>query len=577
MAFVHPPAQELFGDTRDPERLAEKDAAFKASIDEAFAAGLSGRSRLSTLPGGAPAIQRTQSVAEEADAFLRGLSPDAAKALGFDLNTIRQSLETNRGMLADIGKDITLSNGVGGVQPVAFDLEAPAKMLAPRPTPTRNRVPRTKGVGTSHRFKQILAFTGTPGMASVSPGFAAPSQTNWNLGGANNQFLIRPPKLGYTAADKLVPYVQMGVSDQVDWGMQFAAQGYQDIRALSQTAVLWSSMIAEDKAILYGRSPASISGYTGSGALAAPASVTATQRAAAAGEVGATGTPTVWIQVTSDAGDFGESVPCTTLASVTLTAGNVVDITVGTDAAGALGYRVYVGSGASDPGTAAHFYQGRTGYKVYTLFASTGSLLTGTATPPAADTSAANANMYDGMIPTIVSQGGGYVSRLNAALATGGSAGSEFNAAFAFLWDPGLGGILADPDEILMNGSDRKQQSQALLSGSTTQYRVEIREGQQDAMVGVMATTVVNGTTGKQVPMVVEPWMPQGNAIIPSWTLPVPDSQVSNVWEVVNVQDYMGVAWPVIQMTYDYSSYWFGALCCFAAKWNGLIQGIKRV
>jgi hypothetical protein len=34
-------------------------------------------------------------------------------------------------------------------------------MLTPRPTPLRNRIPRKKGIGTSHRVKRILGYTGT--------------------------------------------------------------------------------------------------------------------------------------------------------------------------------------------------------------------------------------------------------------------------------------------------------------------------------------------------------------------------------------------------------------------------------
>ncbi|GAC1536195.1 MAG: hypothetical protein NVS3B1_30320 [Marmoricola sp.] len=48
------------------------------------------------------------------------------------------------------------------------------------------------------------------------------------------------------------------------------------------------------------------------------------------------------------------------------------------------------------------------------------------------------------------------------------------------------------------------------------------------------------------------------------------------MWAVVNVQDYMGVQWPVSQFSYDFSSYWLGTFLCYAPAWNASITGIKQ-
>jgi hypothetical protein len=37
----------------------------------------------------------------------------------------------------------------------------------------------------------------------------------------------------------------------------------------------------------------------------------------------------------------------------------------------------------------------------------------------------------------------------------------------------------------------------------------------------------------------------------------------------------MGIDWPVNQFAFESSSYWFGALLCYAPAWNGAITGIK--
>ena len=95
--------------------------------------------------------------------------------------------------------------------------------------------------------------------------------------------------------------------------------------------------------------------------------------------------------------------------------------------------------------------------------------------------------------------------------------------------------------------------------------------------VGDVVTSLWNEVTGKRINFTVHPWLAQGNVPIISWSLPIPDSEVSNTFEVHNVQDYMAIDWPVIQHTYDTSTYWFGALVSYAPAWSGCIQGIKRV
>jgi hypothetical protein len=69
--------------------------------------------------------------------------------------------------------------------------------------------------------------------------------------------------------------------------------------------------------------------------------------------------------------------------------------------------------------------------------------------------------------------------------------------------------------------------------------------------------------------------MPQGCALIRSETLPIPDSEVSETAKVVNVQEYMSIDWPVVQFTYDSSTYQFGTLVHYAPAWSGMIAGIK--
>lgn len=91
-----------------------------------------------------------------------------------------------------LSKEWTLTSPVAtGLIP--FDLEAPAKLLTPRPTPLRNSIPRVKGQGGSRRFKVISGFTGTGtgGQTTTQPGINE-STTNAGPGGLS---YIRGPQL----------------------------------------------------------------------------------------------------------------------------------------------------------------------------------------------------------------------------------------------------------------------------------------------------------------------------------------------------------------------------------------------
>jgi hypothetical protein len=501
-------------------------------------------------------------------------SPMITKGISAEaLASVTAALDNLKAAQPDLVKDLTLTNPLStGL--VAFDLEAPAKMLTPRPTPLRNRMPRQRGFGTSHRFKTITGFTGTGtgGVGVTHPGIVDTTQTNFAPTGASQSlYYARGPKIAYAGSDTVVPYSQFSVSDEVTWSAQYAGQGYQDIRELSRTSLLYASMLLEERMLLMGRGT-----QTGfAGAMAAPTNVTLTARSAGTGETGLSGiTTNVYVQVTSDAGAFGESAP-TTVASVAATNGQVVDIKF-TDSPQALGYNVYVSTGASDPGTGSRWFMQRvagtklnaagTPAQAITL---QGALPTSGKTVPAADTSAYAAG-YDGILAYCMGSNSGYSSKLNGTFSNT-NPGVEYQNAFVSLWNS----VKADPDRILFNGADRKQLSDTLKGSTSSNYQLKITQDEVSGVtLGDVAVAVLNEVTGKRVEMEVHPWLPQGVTPIISDTLPIPDTQVSNVWSVFNVQDLMGIDWPVLQFAYESSSYWFGTFVCYAPGWNGCLSGI---
>jgi hypothetical protein len=314
------------------------------------------------------------------------------------------------------------------------------------------------------------------------------------------------------------------------------------------------------------------SGY--SGALAAP-TVTLGATNAATGQVGLAASTTFYVYVTSDAGSFGESVLSTVVSQATSSGSQVLNITVGA-VTGALGYKVYVGTttGAAN----AHFVGRFTGTTATLQGAASTNTLgnnlvfntTGTLASTISGDTSAFATGYDGILPTVLGANSGYNNAINTTFSTS-NPGVEFQNVFSSLYNS----VKADPDEILLNGADRKQLSDAIKNGSTANYRINLAQTDTgDYVGGATIGALHNEITGKLVNLTVHPWLPQGVAPVLSYTLPIPDTEVSDVWAAINVQDYMGIQWPVTQFAYEFSTYYRGTFFCYAPAWNGAVSGI---
>jgi len=541
-----PRANDLFSDVDSAKSAAVRMDEYTEVLGKAL-------SNASSVPGQAPAPDATAQL--EALVANKSMSPDAIGALNSALAAQRQAQ-------ADIVKDISLTTPLS-TSFAAFDLEAPAKLLTPRPTPLRNKLPRKKGVGTSHRVKRITGYTGTGtgGQGNIWPGI---TETTTNTFGSIAY--ERGPKISYTADDLVLPYNSYSLSDSVSFDANFSGLGYQDLRQLSSTSTLYATMLMEERMLLMSRGTAT--GY--SGALAAP-TITATARTAVTGETPISSGTKVWVKATSDAGAFGESVVSATASATPDGSTQVIDVVISAPVTGALGYKVYAGANATEPADSAKFYNGKSATRTITLqgtLATTGD----NAGNHASDTSA-YATGYDGVLATVLGPNTGYNNNINGAFSTS-NPGVEFQTVFSNLYN----NVKADPDEILLNGSDRKQLSDSIKSGSTANYRLNLTQTEAgDYIGGATIGALYNEITGKMVNLTVHPWLPQGVAPVLSYTLPIPDTEVSDVWSVFNVQDYMGIQWPVTQFSYDFSTYFRGTFVCYAPAWNGVVSGIKAV
>ena len=565
MAISQVKASDLFSDASNAKEAALRNEEFNSELNKSIGNSVTDPSAIMAIKSGAATFAQAAGdpvAVLEAAVANKSLTPDAVGALN-------NALASQRLAMQDIQKEISLTSPLS-TSFAAFDLEAPAKMLTPRPTPLRNKIARKKGVGTSHRQKQILGYTGTGtgGVGNTWPGITQSSTATF--GSINYE---RGPIISYAAQDLILPYNSYSLSDSVTFDANFSAMGYQDLRQLSSTSTLYATMLMEERMMLMARGTAS--GY--SGALSAPATVTLSSPVAATGQT-ALAAATYYVYVTANAGisssGFGESI-VSTVQSTAVASGDVLGISW-TPVTGAIGYNIYVGT---TTGTANCTFQGTAqGTSAVIQGAGTVGLTgnnfalttTGAAASRANADTSAYATGYDGILPTVLGSSSGYNNTINSTFSTS-NPGVEYQTVFYNLYN----NVKADPDEILINGADRKQLSDSIKNGSTANYRLNLTQTEAgDYVGGATIGGLYNEITGKMVPLTVHPWLPQGVSPVLSYTLPIPDTEVSDVWANYMVQDYMGIQWPVTQFSYDFSTYFRGTFFCSAPAWNGAVSGI---
>lgn len=527
------------------------------------------------------------------DAVRKSINPAFSSQFGLFLNDGGTqgglgslASEISSVLSAELGKNITIGNGSTTGSPlgsgfVPFDLVAPSRLIYPVYSPLRNKVPRVAGQGTSHRAKLVTGITGsqTGGQANkrisiseLASGSSIPSSgASWplNIPDSGNQ----------TAVDMNIPYSFFGLSESLSWLAQFAGQGFEDISALANLVLLQEFMLAEEYTMLSGTKQA----------LSTPANPTLVARTKGSAEVGLSGVTTnVFVKVTAK-NYFGETMAQSSGASVAATNGQVVDVTI-SPVRGAYQYNIYVTTG----GSAGTYYLMAPNVGA-TMFTLQGAIPGSGTTVPTADTGTASSTDYEGWLSVLDGHAvtdasvypsgfsGSYVNKsVNSTL----THTVLFNALDA-MWNgsalnnsalSGATGFRADPAELVGEGSDiARLADEVIASGANTNYRLFLSSDEVGGVrTGAAVSEIQNPITRNILRVVVHPWLTQGSAFLNSYTLPMSWSNVSNVWENVMVQDYLSINWPVIDATFRYSIYMYGALVCYAPQYNGVIQGLQQ-
>jgi hypothetical protein len=106
------------------------------------------------------------------------------------------------------------------------------------------------------------------------------------------------------------------------------------------------------------------------------------------------------------------------------------------------------------------------------------------------------------------------------------------------------------------------------------QFRIQQSEV-ANVTAGIGVGAVVNPITRSVPEIVVHPYLPQGNALLMSYTLPQTQNNLGNVVEMVMVQDYAQIGWPVIDPTFRQSILRYGTFFMPAPQYCALLQGLQ--
>ena len=555
MALSTPSVDQLFGGLPASQRLARFEAyksAMSTKITENLALKSVGGLNFSKTEG----VVKTANPASTAlDALTKAGASDETIAL-FS-KSVEADVAKNSGPWSNTNP---LNYNPGNVGFTPFDLQDSIEFLVPVMTPLRNSIPRRKAQGQAVQIRQITGYSNsrTGGVPNLNTFFNSATNTSTY----NGITLNRPNTISYSADALVVPFVENGISDSVEYQAQFAAQGFTDLRQLSNTAAIYSHMLGEENNILNSTS-----------AVLPVAGVTATtdNGGTATGLPAGTYTPLVTISSA-----FGESKALTG-QSTTVAAGESVTVVLNSVPVGAVALNVYVT-------VSGIHYVGRT-----TSTASGSFPVLFAVTPTLPSTSADNGSSpeyqfggtalgtagYTGMISTLLGNGStpaaaGYVKAVNGPLGTAAPFG-EINTMLVEMWETNR----AQPGTLYTSGRIQA----ALLAeiqqqGSATSYRANYMTGDDGIIVGGAVTGITSPVGGPALNIVAHPFIPEGVVIAHSTTLPSPVSGVPGTATIDNVVDLTTIEWPQIGMSYDLSTYQYGSFVFHTPGFDGILTGI---
>lgn len=480
-----------------------------------------------------------------------------------------------RNAMAETTRAITTATGL-----VGYELEAPAKVVVPVITPLVNMLPRRKGSGIDIvHWKAITSFDTARNWGALADG-GTPSSVTYSV--ANMQNTIQT----------------IALMNQVSFQAQWRGRSLEaDVRARRTAELLYQLKITEERWLL----------GASTNLMTPPAPVLST--AATGGTVAA---GTYWVIVTA-VNAQGQTLGSSAAKITTTGATSTISITVFT-VPNAQYYNVYVGSGATLPANGAMWLQAGQSGNVNAAQPNIGASVTlqdgvtvmpsgevqpgyitvPTITAPPATAGTALSSVASNTAKTFVDGGGnpimwdGLIAQAlnNATQANGATLGAQVAqpaAANGVLALNDIDNLLAsmflqaagDPDYIVMNPLDNVKLTNLVVGAGQLRYVVQSTSGDQgDLTAQYRVTRYLNKTTGKEMPIILNRYCPQGHMLFLPMSIPFPVPEVSNAIEVETNQEYWGVDFAITDSNFKFANYVDETVKVYYLGGLGLLRGI---
>jgi len=421
---------------------------------------------------------------------------------------------------------------------VGINLEAPSKKLFPVYSPLRNRIPRiTSPVGANAvQWRRVTRINS----ANLWPGVAENTRNAFNTTLTDTQ----------TAS-----FASLGHDDYVGFEALARSKSFEDVRAMAALNLLYSVMISEEKVILGGQTldigaPTGLvaTAVVGGGALAAGTYIVRVSALVLRGFDKAEKAPPSNLALAD-----GESTPA---SSAGVVIAGPTDRILMTWAAvrGAVAYNVFITDAGGAVGTARYFA---------TVTVNTFTFTTTAPGPNAvanATDETGSALEYTGVIGQIeVNNTTLFVSKNGGTLTSDGSAGiAEFDSILKSMWDQ----FRLGPTVILCNSEQAVDITKKIGGSTPLSMRIVLEDGQRNIVGGIYVGAYLNKFASSfaegfpnEIPIKIHPNLPPGTILFVVESLPYPNNQIPNVWEIESIQEYTQYEWALTQRRYEFGIY----------------------
>lgn len=475
------------------------------------------------------------------------------------LSAVREALaKANQG--AELAKAGWAQSGSPTTGLTAYMLEAPAKTLYPIITPLRNEIPRSGGgTGIQANWRAVTKINSQNIFGGVSEG---------NRGGV----------LTTEVKEYLAAFRGLGMEDYVNFEADYAAQGFDDVKARAVTGSLQSLMVYEEQVLLGGNGSVNL-GQTPTPTLASSASggaiannanvfvrvVALTMEGYAAASSGGTVLANVSRTNADGSTDTYGGGSARASASATLAvgaSGNAHSVTATVaPVVGAVGYAWFAGT--VDNAAANLKLQAVTTINSVLLTA----IDTGSQALPAdlvSNDRSVNGLVFDGLLSLAAKAGSGAYWRAlptgtagtGTSLSADGAGGiTEIDVMLQSLWN----NYRLSPTTIWVSAQEMTNLRKKALGGtSTSAHRFTFNVQQGSLTSGSMVKGYLNPYSmagAQEIPIRLHPNLPPGTILATTATLPYRMSGVDSVMRVLTRKEYYQLEWPLRTRKYEYGVY----------------------